>query len=92
MPITDKLIDQLLGGSSSREDIFGEDGLLKELTKKVAEHALEAEMESHFGYAKHDSSGKNSGNSRNGKSRKSVRSDHGDIDLEIPLNCLTFYF
>ncbi len=84
MPISDKLIDQLLEGKTSREDILGEDGLLKELTKKVAERALEAEMEEHLGYARHDPSGKNSGNSRNGKSCKSVRSIHGDIDLEVP--------
>ena len=84
MPISDKLIDQLLEGKTSREDILGEDGLLKELTKKVAERALEAEMEEHLGYAKHAPSGKNSGNSRNGKSCKSVRSIHGEIDLEVP--------
>ncbi len=84
MPISDKLIDQLLKGSSSREDILGEDGLLKELTKKVAERALEAEMETHLGYSKHDPSGHNTGNSRNGKNRKSVRSIHGDMDLEVP--------
>jgi len=84
MPISDKLIDQLLEGCSSREDVLGESGLLKKLTKKVAERALEAEMESHLGYSKHDSTGKNTGNSRNGKGRKSVRSVHGEIDLEVP--------
>jgi transposase-like protein len=84
MPITDKLIDQLLEGCSSPDDILGESGLLKQLTKKVAERALEAEMEEHLGYAKHDAAGKNTGNSRNGKSRKSVRSVHGDIELEVP--------
>ncbi|WP_207064062.1 IS256 family transposase, partial [Motiliproteus sp. SC1-56] len=84
MPITDKLVDQLLAGCSSPEDILGESGLLKQLTKKVAERALEAEMEDHLGYSKHEPSGKNSGNSRNGKSRKSVRSVHGDIELEVP--------
>ena len=84
MPISDKLIDQLLEGCSSPEDILGESGLLKQLTKKVAERALEAEMESHLGYAKHDPSGKNTGNSRNGKSSKSVRSVHGEIELEVP--------
>ncbi len=41
-------------------------------------------MEQHLGYAKHDAAGKNSGNSRNGKSRKSVRSIHGDIEQETP--------
>lgn len=84
MPISDNLIDQLLEGCSSPEDILGESGLLKQLTKKVAERALEAEMESHLGYAKHDPSGKNTGNSRNGKGRKSVRSVHGEIELEVP--------
>ena len=86
MPISDKLIDQLLEGKSSPEDILGEDGLLKELTKRVAERALEAEMAHHLGYAKHDPAGSNTGNSRNGKSRKTLRSVHGEIDLDIPRN------
>jgi transposase-like protein len=84
MPISDKLIDQLLEGCSSPDDILGESGVLKQLTKKVAERALEAEMEDHLGYARHETSGKNSGNSRNGKSRKSVRTVQGDIELEVP--------
>jgi transposase-like protein len=84
MPISDKLIDQLLEGCSSPEEILGESGLLKQLTKKVAERALEAEMESHLGYSKHEPAGKNTGNSRNGKGHKSVRSVHGEIDLEVP--------
>jgi transposase-like protein len=84
MPISDKLIDQLLEGCSSPEEILGESGLLEQLTKKVAERALEAEIESHLGYAKHEPAGKNTGNSRNGKGRKSVRSVHGEIDLVVP--------
>jgi len=84
MPISDKLIDQLLEGCDSPEDILGEAGLLKQLTKKVAERALNAEMEQHLGYVKHAPEGRNSGNSRNGKSSKKVRSVHGEIDLDIP--------
>ncbi|WP_286241209.1 IS256 family transposase [Neptuniibacter halophilus] len=84
MPISDELIAQLLEGCSSPDDILGEDGLLKQLTKKVAERVLDVEMNEHLGYAKNEPSGKNSGNSRNGKSRKSVRSIHGDIELEVP--------
>ena len=84
MPISDKLIDQLLEGCDSPEDILGEAGLLKQLTKKVAERALSAEMEQHLGYAKHAAEGRNSGNSRNGKSSKKVRSVHGEIALDIP--------
>lgn len=84
MPISDKLIDQLLEGCDSPDDILGEAGLFKQLTKKVAERALNAEMEQHLGYAKHAPEGKNSGNSRNGKSSKKVRSVHGEIELDIP--------
>ena len=84
MPISDKLIDQLLEGCDSPDDILGEAGLLKQLTKKVAERALNAEMEQHLGYAKHAPEGRNSGNSRNGKSSKKLRSVHGEIELDIP--------
>ena len=84
MPIPDKLIDQLLEGCDSPEDILGEAGLLKQLTKKVAERALNAEIEQHLGYAKNAPEGRNSGNSRNGKSSKKVRSVHGEIELDIP--------
>ena len=84
MPISDKLIDQLLEGYDSPDDILGEAGLLKQLTKKVAERALNAEMEQHLGYAKHAPEGRNSGNSRNGKSSKKLRSVHGEIELDIP--------
>ena len=84
MPISDKLIDQLLEGNKSPEDILGEEGLLKQLTKRVAERALEAEMDHHLGYPKNDPAGNNTGNSRKTKGRKKVRSVHGEIELEVP--------
>ena len=84
MPMADDLIDQLLEGSTSREDILGEEGLLKQLSGQVAERILDAEVAFHLGYAQYDSCGKNTGNSRNGKSRKAVRSVDGAIDLKIP--------
>lgn len=84
MPISDNIIDQLLEGCNSPEDILGEAGLLKQLTKKVAERALEAEMEMHLGYSKNEPSGRNTGNSRNGKTRKTVRSTDGELELEVP--------
>ena len=82
MPVSDQLIDQLLADYKSPQYLIGEHGILKQLTKKLAERALEAEMEQHLGYAKHDAAGKNTGNSLNGKSRKSVRTIHGDIELD----------
>src|ERR1700744_5863930 len=80
-PFSDELIDELLQQSRTAEDV---NGLLKQLTKAVLERALQGEMTEHLGYAKHDPSGKNSGNSRNGATRKTVRGDFGTIELETP--------
>ncbi len=84
MPITDQILDQLLADCKSPEDLMGEQGLFRQLTKKLAERALEAGMEHHLGYPKNSSSSKNTGNSRNGKTTKTVRLVHGDIELDIP--------
>ena len=50
MAIDNTLIDQLLKGYKRPEEIIGENGLLKQLTKAVLERALEAEMSEHLGY------------------------------------------
>ena len=85
MGIDPKLIDQLLAEHGRRpEDIAGENGLLKQLTKAVLERALQAEMTDHLGYERHDPAGYHSGNSRNGRSRKKLKGDFGEIDLETP--------
>lgn len=84
MPISNELIDQLLKDCHAPQDLLGEGGLLKELTKRLAERVLEAEMTMHLGYDKHDPIGNNSGNSRNGTTCKNVRSVHGAIGLDIP--------
>jgi putative transposase len=78
------LIDQLLAGYKKPEEIIGENGLLKQLTKAVLERALEAEMSEHLGYEKHDPAGYQSGNSRNGKSRKKLKGEFGEVELETP--------
>ena len=66
MAIDLKLIDKLLADYKKPEDIIGENGLLKQLTKALLERAMQAEMTEHLGYEKHDPAGNNSGNSRNG--------------------------
>lgn len=66
------------------EDLLGEKGLLKELTKALVERALEGELTHHLGYEKHAEEGKKSGNSRNGKTSKTVMGDQGEMKLEIP--------
>jgi putative transposase len=79
MAIDLKLIDKLLADYKKPEDIIGENGLLKQLTKALLERAMQAEMTEHLGYSKHDPVGQNSGNSRNGKSTKTLKGDFGEI-------------
>lgn len=81
---TDALLDELLKGCDDPKDILGEHGLLKQLTRRLAERALEGEMAAHLGYERHASEGRGSGNSRNGKSKKTVQTASGQFALEVP--------
>ena len=78
------LIDQLLKDYQSPEDVLGENGLLKQLTKAVLERARQAELTHHLGYEKHSLTGKNSGNSRNGNSKKTLKGDFGNLPIDVP--------
>lgn len=84
MTINNELIDQLLANYRNPEDVLGENGLLKQLTKAAFERALQAEITHHLGYDKHSASGNNSGNSRNGRSRKTLKGEFGNMPLEVP--------
>jgi transposase-like protein len=64
--------------------LSGEGGLLKQLTKMVLEAALQGEMDAHLGYGKHAPAGRNSGNSRNGSRSKTVVTDVGPVQIEVP--------
>jgi len=81
---TDALLDELLKGCRTPEDILGQQGLLKQLTKRMVERALEAEMRDHLGYEPHAPEGRGTGNSRNGKTKKTVQSDAGQFEIEVP--------
>ncbi|GAA5117239.1 hypothetical protein GCM10025762_32780 [Haloechinothrix salitolerans] len=65
-------------------ELTGPNGLLTGLTKQVLESALEAELADHLGYDKHDPAGDNSGNSRNGTRTKTVTTDIGPVEIEVP--------
>ena len=80
-PVSDELIDQWLKEGRKPEDV---NDLLKQITKAVLERAMQAEMAEHLGYEKHDPAGDNSGNSRNGLSRKTLKGDFGELELETP--------
>lgn len=84
MAINEKLLDELLANYKTPEDIIGENGLLKQMTKALLERAMNAELSQHLGFAKHDPAGYNSGNSRNGKTKKTLKGDFGEIELETP--------
>jgi putative transposase len=64
--------------------LTGEGGLLGRLTKMVIEGALEGEMEAHLGYGKHDPAGRDGGNSRNGRRAKTVTTEVGPVEIEVP--------
>jgi putative transposase len=82
--IDPELVDRLMADAGDEAELLGPDGLLSELTKVVLERALAAELTDHLGYEKHDPAGHGSGNSRNGASPKTVLTDLGAVDLEVP--------
>ena len=84
MTIDKKIINQLLKSYKKPEDLLGEKGLFKELQKALLEAVLEGEITHHVGYEKHDPEGNNSGNSRNGFGKKTLKSEFGEVDIEIP--------
>ena len=88
MAINEELVDELLGKLleeyKNPEEILGKDGLLKTLTKRIIERALEGEMDHHLGYTKNSTSDKKSKNPRNGKSKKTIKGGLGEIEISIP--------
>lgn len=83
-PLPNGLIDSLLADYKKPEDLIGEHGLLKQLTKALVERALQAEMVEHLGHDKHETVNNATGNTRNGKSRKTLKGEFGELPIEIP--------
>ena len=80
-----ELAEQLLAQAKEQGvELVGPNGLLNQLTKNVLETALDAEMAEHLGYDKHDPAGRGSGNSRNGSRAKTVVTEAGPVDIEVP--------
>src|SRR4249920_2919427 len=81
----DGLAEQLVAQAREKGvELVGPDGLLSRLTKRVLETALEAEMSEHLGYEKHDPAGRNRGNSRNGIRSKTVLTEIGLVEIDVP--------
>jgi putative transposase len=83
-PFKPEVLDELLAGMSSPEELMGDAGLFKQLKKALMERVLGAELTHHLGYEKGDPAGQGSGNSRNGHSAKTVLAEDGEIELSIP--------
>ncbi len=84
MAISKAVLDELLKDYTGPEDITGPDGLLKQLTKALIERAMDAEMTMHLGYEKSDQAEKDTTNRRNGKTKKTLRSYQGPLEIEVP--------
>lgn len=83
-PLDPQVIEYLLSKTNSPQEIFSENGILKQLKKALTEHILEGELSTELGYTKNDPVGNNSGNSRNGHSKKTLKTKSGDLEIQIP--------
>ncbi len=82
--VPEELLSSLLANYKKPEDLIGEDGLLKQLTKLLVERALDAEMTEHLGHDKHEPVINAAGNTRNGRSRKTLKGEFGELPIEVP--------
>src|SRR5260370_38720006 len=77
-------IQQELGSAKSIDDFFGKEGIFARLFATTLEQMLEAELTAELGYEKYEAKGRNSGNNRNGKYKRKVRSSTGEIEVAVP--------
>jgi len=81
---TAEALQQELNSAKSIDDFFGREGIFARLFSKTLEQMLEAELTGHLGYEKYEAKGRNSGNSRNGKYKRRVKSSAGEVSIEVP--------
>jgi putative transposase len=82
--ICDEVIDQLLAGARTEEEIAGPGGLLAQLTKRLVERAMEVELTEHVGYEPHAEPPGGAGNTRNGTTPKTLITDQGRVPIDAP--------
>jgi len=82
--ISDEVIDELLAGASTEEEIAGPGGLLADLTKRLLERAMEVELTDHLGYETHQEPPGGAENQRNGSTPKTLMTEHGPVALDTP--------
>ena len=82
--VPEALLSGLLANYKKPEDLIGENGLLKQLTKLLVERALDAELTEHLGHERNEAVANTTGNTRNGKSKKTLKGDFGELPIEVP--------
>jgi len=82
--LSDEVIDELLAGARTEEEIVGAGGVLAQLTKRLVERALSAELTEHLGYEPHQEPPGGVGNTRNGSTAKTLATEHGPVRIETP--------
>ena len=82
--LSDQVIDELLAGARTEEEIVGPGGVLARLTKRLVERALSAELSEHLGYEPHREPPGGVGNTRNGSTAKTLATEHGPVRIETP--------
>ena len=78
------MIDELLAGARSEEEIVGPGGVLAQLTKRLVERAMSAELTDHLGYEPHQEPPGGAGNTRNGSTAKTLATEHGPVEVRTP--------
>jgi putative transposase len=82
--VSDEVLDALLDGASTAEELAGPDGVLAQLTRRVLNRALEAELTAHLGYPPGQAPPGGAGNARNGRPGKTVLTDQGPLRIRSP--------
>jgi putative transposase len=82
--LSDELIDELLAGARGEEEIVGPGGLLGDLTRRLVERAMDAELTEHLGYEHGQPPPGGAGNTRNGTTPKTLATEHGSVRIEAP--------
>jgi transposase-like protein len=74
----------LIASRAEGVELTGDNGLLTALVRQVLQTGLEVEMTDHLGYERHAAAGRNTGNSRNGSTPKTVTTEIGEVELRVP--------
>ena len=82
--LPDEVVDELLAGAKTEEEIVGPGGLLSQLTRRLVERALEVELTDHLGYEPHREPPGGTGNTRNGSTAKTLQTEQGPVEIKSP--------